>query len=374
MLVLLVLVVMAGCSSVPSGSAGDLSAPSGWQATPPIHVVQGVSPAAVSGYNPSQVWHAYGFDTLASKGAGQTIAVIDAYGSPTIQNDLNTFSTEFGLPTTTVQIAYPAGSVRQVNGGWALETALDVEWAHAIAPGATILLVVSPNDSFTSLLACVDYGATHAAQVSMSWGGAEFRGETGYDSNFNKPQVTFTAASGDSGGGAEWPASSPYVISVGGTTLSLGSTGNVLQETAWSGSNGGPSAYESEPAYQTQWQSSGKREMPDVSYDANPSTGVAVYTSTAYDGQKGWFEVGGTSVGTPQWAAACALANASRATPLNYTNNPVYALGSPSTFTQYFRDITVGSNDRYKAGTGYDMVTGLGSPLAASLVPGLVAQ
>ncbi|HEY3397207.1 MAG TPA: S53 family peptidase [Armatimonadota bacterium] len=361
--------LLTGCGG--SGDpAGQAPVPSGWEARPPVHIQQ-VGPAALSGYTPQQIRHAYGFDTLPGTGSGEVIAIVDAYGSSTIQSDLNTFCTQFGLPTTTVQIAYPQGGKRRSNAGWALETSLDVEWAHAMAPGATILLVVANDASFNSLLTCVDYAAARAGQVSMSWGGNEFAGETLYDFHFNKTGVTFTASSGDSGGGAQWPAVSPYVVSVGGTSLSLDSAGNRLSETAWSGSNGGPSAYEDQPAYQTASQSTGHRTMPDVSYNANPATGFPVYCSASGKGSRAWVQVGGTSAGAPQWAALLARANAARGSRLSSADAALYALGSPTSLGTYFLDITSGTNRSYSCTTGYDLVTGLGSPRAGALVPAL---
>jgi subtilase family serine protease len=343
------------------------------EAHPPFHI-RFAATSGPTGYTPAQIRHAYGFDQFASTGLGQNIAIVDAYGSPTIQNDLNAFCKQFGLPTTTVKIYYPQGKPSSANGGWALETSLDVEWAHAIAPQATILLVVAKTASLNNLLGAVDYAVKLGAhQVSMSWGASEFSGESSYDYHFNKTGVTFLASSGDNGAGVQWPAVSPYVVGVGGTTLQLDGTGNVLSETGWSGSGGGTSAYVAEPGFQLVWQTSGKRMVPDVSYDADPNTGFPVYDSTSYSGMKGWFQVGGTSAGSPQWAALIALANASRASALNATDTPMYYLGSPSTLSLYFREITQGSNGGYSDKAGYNEVTGLGTPLANDLVPALVA-
>ena len=211
----------------------------------------------------------------------------------------------------------------------------------------------------------------------MSWGGSEFSGQTGvnYDGHFNKPGVSFTASSGDSGGGPIWPSSCPNVVCVGGTTLSLDAAGNVLKETAWSGSNGGPSAYETEPAYQQAWQNTGKRQMPDVSYNADPASGVPVYLGTKYNGKTGWYQVGGTSAGAPQWAGLFALVNAARTgSKLSSPNVGLYSLGSPTGLATYFRDIVSGANKGYTAVAGFDMVTGVGSPLGATLVPALVTK
>ena len=326
-----------------------------------------------AGYTPAQIRHAYGFDRIAHTGAGQKIAIIDAYGSPTIQNDLNAFCKYFGLPQTTVQIYYPNGKPTKTDSGWALETSLDVEWAHAIAPGATIILVVSKDATLGNLLNAVDYAVQLGAkQISMSWGATEFPTETAYDLHFNKTNVTFTASSGDNGAGVSWPAVSPYVVAVGGTTLSLNASGNVLSEVAWTGSGGGTSAYVSKPAYQAPFQYTTKRMVPDVSYNANPATGFPVYDSTPYSGRSGWFTVGGTSAGAPQWAALIALANCSTIVPVTQTDTPLYRLGAPNIRSLYFRDIISGNNGRYNALIGYDEVTGLGSPLSNTMVPALV--
>jgi subtilase family serine protease len=273
-----------------------------------------MSTAAVpagTGYSPAQIRHAYGVDGLTVTGAGQTIAVTVALGSPTIQSDLNTFCSSFGLPTTTITIAYPTGTPTTSDPEWALETSLDVEWAHAMAPGAKILLCVAATSALDDVLAAVDYGSAHASQVSMSWVFDEFAGETGYDTHFSKAGVSFVGASGDDGLGAEWPAASPYVTGVGGTTLSLDATGNVLSETAWSGSDGGPGSVFAEPSYQTQWQSSGQRDTPDVSCLGDPNSGVAVYDSTMVGRATGWMEIGGTSAGAAMWNGLLALARAS---------------------------------------------------------------
>jgi subtilase family serine protease len=194
----------------------------------------------------------------------------------------------------------------------------------------------------------------------MSWGGSEFSTESAYDQYFTStvnPGIVFFASIGDNGAGVIWPGSSPNVVSVGGTTLSLDSqTGAV--ETAWSGSGGGVSAYESQPAYQKNYGLTYTgRATPDVSYDANPSTGVYVYDSTPYNGAKGWYDVGGTSVGAPQWAAIQALGQTTG-------NNNFYQDAYQS--ASYFRDITIGSNGNPTA-TGYDLATGLGAQLPLTL-------
>lgn len=345
------------------------------QAHPPVWVKGSIretpflakSPGA---YSPAQIRVAYGFDKLSSTGAGQTIAIIDAYGSASLAKDVSTFCTTFKLPAANLSIYYPQGKA-SANSGWALETSLDVEWAHAMAPGAKIVVVVAKSASLTNLLGAVDYAVNTlgANVVSMSWGSSEFSSEASYDYHFNKQGVSFFASSGDSGAGVNWPAASPYVVAVGGTTLKLDSTGKILSETAWSGSGGGISAYQPLPSFESGWVSATKRCVPDVSYNADPSTGFPVYISN-YNGSTGWITVGGTSAGAPQWAALLALSNASRSKPVADANVSIYSLAKANYFF-YFDDILSGSNGAYTAGGVYDLVTGLGSPAASTLVPGL---
>jgi hypothetical protein len=344
--------------------------------------------AAVTGpYTPSQIRHAYGVDQLSQTGAGQTIAIIDAYDDPTVAADLAQFDSTFNLPAANLVKAYPGGSVPAVNSGWDIEIALDVEWAHVIAPSATILLVEAASASSADLLTAVDYGVSHGAStVSMSWGGAEYPGVSSIDGHFNHPGVSFVASAGDSGVGVNFPAVSPYVVGVGGTTVSLDSAGNKISETAWSSSGGGISSYETRPAFQNGFSNSlstTNRVVPDVAYDADPTSGVYVYENGA------WYGVGGTSAGSPQWAGLFALVNQGRAaaglpalgTGQTYgTNSVLYSLAGGSSYQNAggdFVDITSGSNgsaSSASAGTGYDAVTGLGSPVANKLVPDLIGS
>ena len=216
----------------------------------------------------------------------------------------------------------------------------------------------------------------------MSWGGSEFSGETTDDSTyFDKAGVAFVASSGDSGAPAEWPAASPNVLSVGGTDLTLGANNVWSSETGWSDSGGGPSTYESQPSYQkgVVTQTSTARATPDVAYDASPSTGVAVYDSVPYEGTTyGWLEVGGTSAGAPQWSALLAIADQGRALsgqPALDSTNPQEVMNILYKNPGDFHDITSGTSTgrpHYSAGTGYDYVTGLGSPMANLVVGSLV--
>jgi hypothetical protein len=367
-------------------------------ADPSIAAIPDASGSSIAGYTPAQIRTAYGFSSVtlsngvAGTGAGQTIAIVDAYNDPNISSDLNAFDSEYGLSAASLKVVSQTGSTTSLpttNAGWDLEISLDVEWAHAIAPGANILLVEASSSSLGNLLTAVNYArnAAGVSVVSMSWGSSEFSSETQYDSYFTTPSghqgVTFVAASGDEGSwyGPEWPASSPNVLSVGGTTLNLAnSSGTYGSETAWSDSTGGISRYEREPSYQTIAQLTGARTTPDVAYDANPNTGFAVYDSVTYEGDKGWWEVGGTSAGSPQWAALVAIADQGRAVQglgtLNGTSQTLpllYSLYNSTQYSQAYHDETVGASSWFfSAGPGYDAVTGLGSPKAAYVIQELI--
>ena len=350
--------------------------------------------SVVTGYTPSQIDQAYGFNQIdiggtVGNGAGQTIAIVDAYDDPNSQSDLHTFDVEFGLPDPTLtQVLQTDGSpTMPVLPGWAMETSLDVEWAHAVAPDANILLVESENGELGNLLSAVSYASQQpgVVAVSMSWGSSEFIGEQELDSYFTTPNghpgVTYVAASGDSGpaSGPEWPASSTNVLSVGGTTLDTTSSGDYLGETPWSGTSGGLSAYEAEPAYQAAANSTGQRETPDVAYDANPNTGFAVYDSIPFQGNSGWQEVAGTSAGAPQWAALMAIASQERAdngeSPLDGATGTLpilyglYSAPNDSTYTSSFH---TDSPDDERGGHDLSSTTGLGAPIAPQIVAALV--
>ena len=340
-------------------------------------------------YTPAQLQEAYGFNNISFKGlagvgSGETIAIIDAYDDPNIQSDLNTFDTQFGLPATTVTRVNETGGTNYPasdrTGGWETEESLDVEWAHAMAPGANILLVEASTSNLSDLLSAISYGASHANVVSISWGSNEFSGETAYDTQyFDQPGVAFAASSGDEGAPAAWPAASPNVLSVGGTTLTLGAGNAWSSEVGWSGSGGGPSAYESQPSYQkgVVTQTSTARATPDVAYDADPSTGIAVYDSVPYEGSSGWFAVGGTSAGAPQWSALLAIADQGRALsgqPALNSSSPQQVMSILYENPADFHDITSGTSTgfpRYSAGPGYDYVTGMGTPIANLIVGSL---
>ena len=203
------------------------------------------------------------------------------------------------------------------------EISLDIEWAHALAPAATILLVEANSNNTSDLLAAEQYAAENAKYVSNSWGTQEYEGETIDDSFFMQPGVSYFVAAGDNGGLVEWPSSSPDVISVGGTTLTFTSGGELAQETAWTDGGGGCSVYEAANGYQSTGSVNckGMRATPDLALDANPSSGVSVYDSVTYGGQSGWFTVGGTSAATPMVAAEAAVTGA-EVNARTYTASP----------------------------------------------------
>jgi len=342
-------------------------------------------------FSPSQIRHAYGFDEVSNQGAGQIIAIVDAYDDPNAEADLGVFDTQFDLPACTsangcFRKVYSSGQRPALNANWAVEIALDIEWAHAIAPRATILLIETPTNSLTNLLAGVETAVSDGASVvSMSWTVGEFSGESTYDNYFVASGVTFLAAAGDSGAGVSYPAASPDVVGVGGTSLYVTPNGSYQAEAAWSGSGGGLSQFEREPLFQAQFpipdDASGYRGTPDVSFDGDPGTGVAVYDSVGIGGYAGWFQVGGTSAGTPQWAALIAIVNATRAAwhkaRLSSADTRLYTI--PHTLlAPGFHSVTTGANGSCgtlcTAGAGYDYITGLGTPEVRTLIAALAVR
>jgi fibronectin-binding autotransporter adhesin len=347
-----------------------------------------------NGLNPTQILGAYGINkitfgngTIQGNGAGQTIAIVDAYNDPTIAADLATFDTAFGLPAPpSFSVVSQTGSTTVLpvgDTGWAVEESLDVEWSHAIAPQANIILVEGNSNSFSDLNTAVLYAAAQpgVSVVSMSYGSGEYSSETANDSIYTTPTghigVTFLASTGDSGEPGGYQAYSPNVVAVGGTTLGTDSAGDYLSESGWSGSGGGISAYESQPAYQkgTVTQSTTQRTIPDISFDADPSTGPAIIDSYTYGTTNPWTQIGGTSFAAPSWAALISIADQGRvAENLGTLDGPtqtlpmLYSLPSSD-----FHDITTGYNG-YSAGVGYDLVTGRGTPIANLLVPDLIGN
>jgi subtilase family serine protease len=330
--------------------------------------------STTSGYTPAQVRASLG---LTGTGAGQTIAIVTAYDAPNVVRDLAVFNQAFGLPAPpSFRKVNQTGGTKMppVNAGWALEAALDVQWAHALAPDASILLVQASSSSLLNLLTAVTYASKQpgVTVISNSWGTAEFAKQKDQDYRCRLATAVCVVASGDNGNPGTYPATSPHVLAVGGTTLALDATGGFVSERAWSGSGGGVSLYSAKPAFQNGVTAALRRSSPDVSYGADPATGFAVYSSTPYDGQTGWFQMGGTSAGAPQWAGILASANQLRRGVGKGPLTAVTSTGATPLHTALYsapanlRDVVTGANGTCgvvcTAGLGYDTVTGLGSP------------
>jgi subtilase family serine protease len=366
---------------LPLIAAFSLAAQTSRTAHPTIVIPLQPAVEKPTGIFPAKMRTAYSFNLVANKGKGQVIGIVDAFDDPNIESDLGVFTKHFSLAACTTangcfQKIYATGTAPAKNSNWSTEISLDVEWSHAIAPQAKIMLVEASGQTNAELYQAVDVAVANGATVvSMSWATDEYSGETSDDTHFNVPNVTFVAAAGDSGHQSLYPAASPYVVAVGGTDLTLTSGGLWQTETAWSDSGGGVSAYEPEPTYQGGVQSTGFRGIPDVAYDADPSTGIPIYDTVGIYKLLGWIEIGGTSMGAPEWSALFAIANSMRAaaskTALNQVQFDLYPIAAD------FHDIVSGTNGTCgalcTAGAGYDFVTGLGSPMANEIIPALVA-
>lgn len=325
---------------------------------------EGVTPFATGqprGETPDTIRSVY--QVPANGGAG-TIAIVDAFNYPTAIADLKVFSTQFSLPCDDcIQVRYASGAKPPDNCSWAGEAALDVQWVHAMAPKAKIVLVEAQSQNMQDMIAAVDFASNLVSQagggqVSMSWGGREFTSEGSLDGHFSKSGVVFVGSTGDVGGLDTYPSESPNVIAVGGTTI-VRNAGQFVEETAWGGSGGGPSVFEAKPTFQTNVPKTdpSKRSAPDVSADADPFSGAAVFDSTACGGRSGWLVVGGTSLSAPLVAGIInTVGNGATGSQIELTR--IYRNANK------FRDIVKGCvSGSYCAGPGYDFVTGLGSPL-----------
>ncbi len=373
-------------------------------------------------HTPAQIRAAYGLPALpavgapisasvaATLGAGQTIYIVDAYHDATALSDLNAFSSKFGLPTcnnvaiatnATLPLATPPASctfstvystttgtmtstVPAYNSTWAPESKLDVQWAHAIAPLARIVLIEMPSSMSTAILGANTLaGKLGQGVVSMSFGSAEAAWSSTVDRYFTGTGMTYVAAAGDSGSQVLWPAVSPNVVAVGGTSLNWGGSGN-RYEAAWLKTGGGMSAYEVLPAWQSGVTAAGggavtRRAVPDVSFNADPYTGE--YVALTLPGKATvWSAYGGTSIAAPQWAAVIAVANAMRASNGKAALGDIHATlyksiaAVPGTYAAAFGDVVDGTNGSCatcRAGTGFDQATGWGTPNSAKLLESL---
>jgi len=377
---------------------------------------------------------AYGLTDLVNDGftgKGQSIVIIDSFGSPSIADDLQVFDAGYGLPDPPLfKVLSPLGTVPfdpnnsdMVN--WAFETTLDVEWAHAIAPGANIVLLTSPVSEtegvqgMPQFLFLEKYALDHhlGKIISQSWGATEntlftaagrevFEDFNAFYRRAASEHVTVFASCGDSGSAnlkqnlttfypfptVIFPASSPWVTAVGGTSLFASTNGKYQSETVWNegaadAGGGGISQVFKEPDYQQnnlpasdQALLGGRRGIPDISYNGDPATSILVYLSFLH-GAVGYFRIGGTSEGSPQWAGIIAIANQRADHPLGFLNKALYELGNSNDAAESFHDITVGNNAQpgippgipgYHATRGWDAASGWGTPRAGELIQQLI--
>jgi subtilase family serine protease len=368
-------------------------------------------------YTPALIRKAYNIPN-GLDGTGQTIVIVDAYGNPTVQSDLHTFDQAMGLPDPTLNIFYPTGQPQKPStpqdkhnvAGWENETNLDVQWSHAIAPGATIDLVIAATSSGNNLNVAQRFAIENhlGAQMSLSFGSSENH-INGKGNNTQLQQadaiyeeaamnnITVFASSGDGGASngtasvtANFPASDPLVTAVGGTNLFMADDGTYQRETVWNDSDpnlcpfnctrgifgatgGAPSVIFAAPAYQSALSGQQLRTTSDVGYNASVYTAVLVYLGFLGGPANQFYFFGGTSEGAPQWAAIQALANQKAGHSLGFINPTLYAIGAnPSKYAADFHDITVGQNGFGTAGfsaqAGYDLPTGLGTPNVANLL------
>ena len=359
------------------------------------HPLPAGSSYLTTGYSPSNIASAYGFDLINTNGdgRGRTIAIIIPFATSTnnLQKDLDYFSDYYGLPKTTLQIHTPnsTNTPYKDTSQWYAEATLDVEWAHAMAPGASIAVVIAPDDygmdSSIIGFATDKTNGAGADVVSMSWAVGEYSDQFGdsrtdWSDTFTNREAVYVAASGDDGvkpaygNGVEWPAADSNVVSVGGTTMIYDTkTKAVLSEKAWKDGSGGRSKLETIPPYQNlSWyftnrsgffQSGGYRCVPDVSYNGDTYTGVSVWMTDPSSNMGGWYVFGGTSAGTPQWAALIARRLSLGNSFAGNIHSEMYGSNTGS----YFWDITQGNNG-YPAATGYDLPSGLGVPIANAFV------
>ena len=381
-------------------------------------------------YSPQEIQNAYGLTSILEAGytgAGQTIIIIDSFGSPTIAQDLHTFGVDYGLPDPpSFTVLAPLGTVpfdptNSDQVGWAFETTLDVEWAHAMAPNANIILLTSPVSQTEGVQGMAEFLflERYALKfqlgkiISQSWGATEntlfspagqqvFEDFELFYQDATQQNVTVLASAGDNGSAnlelnattyypfptVSFPASSPLVTAVGGTSLYADTSGNYQSETVWNNSigagGGGVSQRFSEPLYQKLLLNSVQRTLrnhrgiPDVAYNADLNTGILIYAGFL-PGAVGYYLTGGTSEGSPQWAGIIADANQLAGHPLGFLNLKLYSLGALVGQSQFFHDITIGNNGfagvpGYSATTGWDLASGWGTPNLGRLVGELARQ
>jgi kumamolisin len=308
--------------------------------------------------------------TLNPTGGSRVIAIVDAYDDPNAASDLANFSAQFGLPPANLTVVYENGVAPNLDptGGWELEESLDIEWAHAMAPNAQIVLVEANSNSFddlffSDLIAGTIVSESGGGEVSNSWGGSEFPQEASLDFVFTAPGVVFLASTGDHPG-TQYPSVSPDVVAVGGTSTNRDPfTGDFLYEGAWNEGGGGPSFFEPRPKYQNQIEflAGPSRAVPDASLDANPITGVWVLDTNLYARQPGgWFIVGGTSVSVQAMAGIVNAAGHFHESSTEELRRMYEHIFDSDAFHDIDKD-NCGPYGGFLAMRGYDFCTGLGS-------------
>jgi subtilase family serine protease len=415
----LLALILAGCS-LPGLANKPAARPASSATAEPLRTVNGNTYLT-----PRQLRQAYGVESLYERGftgKGQTVVVIDSFGSPTLQRDMDLFDKQYGLPDIKLQIIAPLGAkpFDQTNDdmiGWAYETSEDVQIIHAIAPDAAIVVLTSPvaetegTIGLPEFLQLEQYAVDHhlGTIVSQSWGVSEVtltdsqgqqeiaRWNSFFQRSTTQQGITFFSGSGDEGATdyqdldatqisptatTSFPADSPWVTSVGGTTLLPQQSGASFAETAWQDSGGGFSRFYQTPEYQkalpqaVQQQLNGRRGVPDVSSSADVHIGLGAYAF----GQL--FVANGTSAGSPLWSALTTIANQMASHSLGYLNPALYQIAASGHAAADFHDITTGNNSfsgggvhvqGYPAVQGWDPVTGLGTPNAEKLLPDLIA-
>jgi subtilase family serine protease len=368
-------------------------------------------PAPPFCYGPDQIRAAYGIKPVLDSGitgAGRTIVIIDAFQSPTIRQDLALFDHIWHYRNPTLNIIAPHGvtpfnSADPVQVMWAAEISLDVQWSHAVAPGATIDLILAKSGSDADILSVTKYAVDHnlGDVISQSFGEAEacaapalLAQEHAVFESATSKGITLFASSGDLGSAqptcdnkslvlsASTPASDPNVTAVGGTRLLANATsGRYGSETVWNddlgASGGGFSNLYQRPGYQAPFQSNAKqRGVPDVAYAGDVRGGFIAAFGVPF-GVGGLFVFGGTSAGSPQWAGIIALADQKGGHRLGAINRSLYQIARGGSYSRAFHDVTAGNNaffglPGYSARPGWDAATGLGSPDAARLIQLLV--
>lgn len=341
------------------------------------------SSTAFTGYTPLQIQEAYGvFNPVASCGVNPVITIVIAYSYPGLQSDFDIFCSTYNLPPTTLNIVSVQPDTQE-NSSWSTEECLDTQWSYAMCPNATIQVVEAFSDSTEDLFAAVQYATNPPLGsplvvpnvVSMSWGMPEYTGQTDYDSFFSNTSICYLAAAGDSNY-PSYPATSPNVLAVGGTTLNLNSENQRTSETTWDSAGCGESIVYTKPSYQQNISTISQYTneiVPDLAAVGNPNTGVVVI----YQGSP--TIVGGTSVATPLTAGILATPLATRVlinkpsltTVSSETTNSlqeiIYSVYNTSSYDTNFYDVTSGSDGNYTAGVGFDVPTGLGVQNACQL-------